>query len=225
LIKDWDFNWQGDYRYASPVFLPKGTTLVMNWTFDNSVENVRNPNQPPRPVRHGSQTTNEMAELWFQALACNPSERNIFERDFYAHLGNLVIDYNESLVVEDPGNAEAHTKAGRAEFYFGQVQKALNHFRAAIKADPKFDKAYYELGFVCLRLNNLAEAQQAFENVVRLNPDDYEAEGSLGVIFLRNRDLDNAELHFRAALRINPDDQIAGKYLERILQAKATSKK
>ena len=113
LIKDWDFNWQGDYRYAKPIFLPRGATLIMNWTYDNSTENVRNPNQPPRRVKYGSQTTNEMGELWFQALARNLTERNLFERDFYGHLGRLTIDYNESLLKENPNDAEAHTKAGR----------------------------------------------------------------------------------------------------------------
>jgi len=220
-IQNWDFNWQGDYRYAKPIVLRKGTTLTMKWIYDNSTENVRNPNQPPQRVKHGSQTTNEMAELWLQVLPRNESDRNILGRDFYQHLGRLTIDYNEFRVSQDPNDAEAHTKAGRAEFFFGEVQRALNHFQAAIKADPAYDRAYYELGFILLRQNRLAEARQAFENVVRLNPDDYEAEGSLGLIFLRQRDLDQAEAHFKAALRINPDDKIAGKNLERIVQARA----
>ena len=67
-IKNWDFNWQGDYRYAEPVFLPKGTTLVMHFTYDNSADNIHNPSQPPKRVRYGLQTTDEMGELWFQAL-------------------------------------------------------------------------------------------------------------------------------------------------------------
>ena len=225
LIKDWDFNWQGDYRYASPILLPKGSSLVMRWTYDNSAENVRNPNRPPKRVKYGPQTTDEMAELWFQVLPVNPAERTLFERDFYGHLGRLTIEYNESLLEQNPNDAEAHTKAGRAELYFGQVLKALDHFQAAIKADPKNDRAYYELGFIALRQNKLAEAQQAFENVVRLNPDDYEAEGSLGVAYLRKGDLEQAEAHFKSALRINPDDQIAAKNLARVEQAKTTSNK
>ncbi len=221
LIKDWDFNWQGEFRYARPVLLPKGATLVMNWTYDNSAENIRNPNHPPRRVRHGSQTTDEMGELWFQVLPRNPNERALFEQDFYGHLARLAIDYNEWLVQENPNNAEAHTKAGRAELYFGQVQKAVEHFQAAIHADQNYDKGYYELGFIWLRQNKLVEAKDAFENVVRLNPDDYEAEGSLGFINLRQGDLSQAEAHFKAALRINPDDNVARKYLERFTEAKA----
>jgi hypothetical protein len=222
-IQNWDFNWQGDYRYANPIALPKGTTLTMKWVYDNSTGNIRNPNHPPLRVRHGSQTTNEMGELWFQVLPRNESDLRILARDFYEHLGRLAIDYNEFRVSQDPNDAEAHTKAGRAKFYFGEVQNALAHFQAAIKADPGYDRAYYELGFIYLRQNRLAEARQAFENVIKLNPNDYEAEGSLGLIFLRQKDLEQAEAHFRSALRINPDDKIASRNLERILQSKASS--
>ena len=221
LIKDWDFNWQGDYRYAQPILLPKGTTLMMRWTYDNSEANERNPNQPPKPVSYGPQTTDEMGELWFQVLARNPTEGSLFERDFYAHLGRLVIAYNESLLEKDPNNAEAHTRAGRARFYFGQVAEALNHFQAAVKADPKNDKAFYELGSIYLRQNRPAEARQAFETVLQLNPDDYEAEGSLGFLCWRTGELEPAEQHLRAALRLNPTDRIARKNLDRVLQAKA----
>src|SRR5262249_11954758 len=67
-ILRWDFNWQGDYRYAKPVFLPKGTILSMNFTYDNSAENPRNPSHPPQRVRYGLQSTDEMAECWLLAL-------------------------------------------------------------------------------------------------------------------------------------------------------------
>src|SRR5258708_9872626 len=33
-IKDWDFNWQGDYRYAPALVLPKGTKICMRYTYD-----------------------------------------------------------------------------------------------------------------------------------------------------------------------------------------------
>ena len=50
-IDDWDFNWQGDYFYETPVRLPAGTTVKGVVTFDNSAENPHNPHNPPRRVR------------------------------------------------------------------------------------------------------------------------------------------------------------------------------
>ena len=64
LIKQWDFNWQGEFRYVKPVFLPKGTLVTMRYSYDNSAENLRNPNHPPRRVTFGPQSTDKMGELW-----------------------------------------------------------------------------------------------------------------------------------------------------------------
>jgi len=221
LIKDWDFNWQGDYRYAKPVALPKGTTLSMRFTYDNSRDNVRNPNQPPKRVRYGLQTTDEMAELWFQVLPRNPAERNLLGADFAKHLAHSTIDYNEFVLKENPADFEAHTRAGRAQLFLQQFPQAVVHLQAAVKANPNYDRAWYELGFFYLGIERLSEAQQAFEQVVRLNPDDYQAEGSLGTIFLKRGDLNRAEAHFRSALKINPQDAIARRNLNIVMGAKS----
>ena len=65
-IKDWDFDWQEQYQYKSLLWVPKGSTVRMEWTYDNSAENPRNPSSPPRRVRHGEQTEDEMAMVFFQ---------------------------------------------------------------------------------------------------------------------------------------------------------------
>jgi len=60
-IDDWDFNWQGMYRYKDPVAIPAGSTIQMSAFYDNSEHNFRNPNNPPKPVSWGERTTDEMA--------------------------------------------------------------------------------------------------------------------------------------------------------------------
>jgi hypothetical protein len=60
-INDWDFNWQGLYRFVNPVAVPPFTVFNMLATFDNSADNPKNPNFPPRPVSWGESTTDEMA--------------------------------------------------------------------------------------------------------------------------------------------------------------------
>jgi peroxiredoxin len=66
-VKDWDFNWQDTYWFKNPVALPKGTRLNVVSYYDNSAKNPRNPNSPPKLVRWGEQTTDEMciAFIWF----------------------------------------------------------------------------------------------------------------------------------------------------------------
>lgn len=60
-IDDWDFNWQGNYTFAKPIPLPRGTRVDMVAIFDNSAESRRQPNRPPKPVSWGEGTTDEMA--------------------------------------------------------------------------------------------------------------------------------------------------------------------
>jgi hypothetical protein len=60
-IQDWDFNWQGGYFFKDPVPIPLFTRLEMSAWFDNSADNPRNPNNPPKPVSWGEATTDEMA--------------------------------------------------------------------------------------------------------------------------------------------------------------------
>jgi mono/diheme cytochrome c family protein len=59
-ISDWDFNWQGMYRYKTPIAIPVGTRFSLSAYYDNSADNPRNPNSPPRAVSWGEATTDEM---------------------------------------------------------------------------------------------------------------------------------------------------------------------
>jgi thiol-disulfide isomerase/thioredoxin len=59
-IPVWDYNWQEQYDLKEPLRLPQGTVLRVRATFDNSAENPNNPSFPPKVVRLGEQTTDEM---------------------------------------------------------------------------------------------------------------------------------------------------------------------
>ncbi len=74
-IDDWDFDWQDQYRFREPILLPAGSEVVMEWTFDNTAENPRNPFEPPRRVTFGPESTDEMAELAIQVLPVDPEDR------------------------------------------------------------------------------------------------------------------------------------------------------
>lgn len=59
-VPDWDFNWQTIYMYREPLHLPKGSSIDLVAHYDNSADNPRNPNIPPKFVTWGEQTTDEM---------------------------------------------------------------------------------------------------------------------------------------------------------------------
>lgn len=66
-IPHYDFNWQLRYQLAVPKVMPKGTTLYCTAHFDNSAENLANPD-PTKPVRWGDQTWEEMMIGYFSTL-------------------------------------------------------------------------------------------------------------------------------------------------------------
>src|SRR5207249_783484 len=51
IIDDrWNFHWQGMYMFPKIVHLKKGYTLYAEGTYNNTMSNVDNPNNPPRDV-------------------------------------------------------------------------------------------------------------------------------------------------------------------------------
>jgi peroxiredoxin len=76
-IDDWDFNWQGQYHFAEPVPLPKGTRLNLVATYDNSSDNPSNPHRPPRRVRYGPSSDDEMLGCHVGILPDGPEDERI----------------------------------------------------------------------------------------------------------------------------------------------------
>lgn len=59
-IADWDFKWQDTYHLEKPMRVRDGSTVRLSMTYDNSTDNPRNPFSPPREVRWGERTSDEM---------------------------------------------------------------------------------------------------------------------------------------------------------------------
>jgi tetratricopeptide (TPR) repeat protein len=208
-IPDWNFNWQGDYRLKTPVFAPKGSTLVMHYSYDNSSENPRNPNNPPVRVRYGVQTRDEMAELWIQMLPRNSADyaelyRALGEREF-----NFGLEFAEYRLRIDPNDAKAHVKYAEVMLARGDRAKAFPHLVAAAQADPNYDEPHYFLGLIARMQKQTAEAIKQFEEAARLNPANGKAFGNLGLLYLEKRNLAAAEKNFQHALEANPNDAIS----------------
>lgn len=58
-VPDYDFNWQTGYDLFEPKVLPKGSRIVARGAFDNSPQNLSNPD-PSATVRWGDQSWMEM---------------------------------------------------------------------------------------------------------------------------------------------------------------------
>jgi len=231
-ITDWDINWQGVYAYRKPVWLPKGSLVEMRVTYDNSESNPRNPNHPPKRVRTGPRSEDEMGHVWLQVLPKAESAedprmalqeavmRRRLEKypgDFVAHcnLGALqtmrgrfqeaVSDFEQALRVQ-PGNATARNGLGAALLAEGRVDDAIGELRQALRADPGHLNARWNLSKGLLRKGDSAGAADALQVYLKQKPNDPDAHIGLAMVYFMERRYDDALPHFQEAVRLRPED-------------------
>jgi peroxiredoxin len=73
-IKDWDYNWQESYFFKEPIDVKPGTRVEVEAIYDNSEDNPNNPFSPPRWVKFGEQTTDEMCYIFLGATSEKPGK-------------------------------------------------------------------------------------------------------------------------------------------------------
>jgi tetratricopeptide repeat protein len=169
-IPQWDFSWQDEYHFAQPVALPKGTTLRMHFTYDNSDANPRNPSHPPRKVSYGASSSDEMSDLWLQLLPRTPTDRDtllalVDQKEHSDRVALMQIAFDR-----DGPTAESHYDLGTALFGASRFDEAKSHFEAALALDPKYVSAWVNLGLVHTRSERWSEARRCFEQVLLLDP-------------------------------------------------------
>jgi len=246
-IPQWNLNWQAVYRYAEPVMLPKGTTVSMRYTYDNSDENPMNPNHPPARVVGGNRSTDEMCHLWLQVLPVNFNPANGDPRmelqealarhnigknpkDFEAHYnlaamlqskGNLeaAIREYEAAVLLRPDDAVANNGWGAALLAAGQPKSATPILSAAIHARPDYAEAHYNLGIALTQMGDMERAIEQFETVLKLQPNDANAEANLGASLAELGRYGEAASHLERALKIDPNQADAKDNLEAVRKA------
>lgn len=76
-VKNWDFHWQGFYLFPKAIVVPAGTTVYGEAVYDNTEDNFDNPNSPPKEVRVGEGTTDEMMLVYFTFTSYQPGDENL----------------------------------------------------------------------------------------------------------------------------------------------------
>jgi len=74
-VPHYDFGWQTNYRLSEPKFMPRGTRMDCFATFDNSPDNLNNPD-PTQTVGFGDQTFEEMMIGFFEQMPADGDLQN-----------------------------------------------------------------------------------------------------------------------------------------------------
>lgn len=92
LISDWDFGWQDSYFFKAPFTLPKGTRVDAEIVYDNSELNIRNPNAPPKRVKWGLGTFDEMGSVTLMLATSNRQDERMLRQNESQHFRQQLLD-------------------------------------------------------------------------------------------------------------------------------------
>jgi tetratricopeptide (TPR) repeat protein len=225
-IDDWDPAWQQDYVLQSPLTLPRGTKLEMEFIYDNSVSNIRNPNHPPARVRTGERSVDEMGNITFTLALASVTDKATLREGKYrrqlamnetarAHynLGNALADekrrdeavaeYRRALAL-DAELVPARMNLGVALLAAGEAQAAADELTRVVRALPGSAPAHTNLGLARAALHDERGALAEYRRAVALDPRFAPAHLQLGQALRAQGDIEGARRELEAALRLDP---------------------
>ena len=232
-IADWDINWQAVYEYETPVMLPKGTTVSMKIRYDNTPENPRNPNHPPKLVVAGNRSEDEMGHMWLQLLPTTKSagddprfaiQEAVMKRRLEKYPGDFLARYNLAALLQtrgrlteattayrsalraDPASPTAHNGLASVLMLQDNLQDAIPELRECLRLDPNYMNAHFNLARALQATGELEGAATEYGTMLRANSNDVPALVGLGTIDFKKHRNTEALSNFREAARLRPND-------------------
>jgi tetratricopeptide (TPR) repeat protein len=176
----------------------------MQYTFDNSAENPRNPQHPPQRVLWGQQTKDEMGDLWIQMLTRDERDRQTLSAAVGPkEMMEDVLGF-EVMIRRDPSNVHLHDDAALVYLRLGRPAQAAMHFEATATLKPDSAAAHFNLGTAWTLAGRLNDSAAQFRRALELKPDYPLAHNNLGNVLLLQGNTDEALRHFHEALRLDP---------------------
>jgi tetratricopeptide (TPR) repeat protein len=205
-IDDWDFRWQDVYRYAAPFVLPKGSSISMRYTYDNSAGNPRNPHVPPVRVVWGQNTSNEMGDLWIQVIPRSAADASTLHADFRRKaLAEDLAAYTK-LLQSDQANPLRHDAVAALYLEDGRFDEAIAAYRQSLRLNNESAPTHYNLGFALSARGRREEAMAQFQEALRIDPDYGQAHNNLGALLQLAGKPDQALVHYQRAVALRPDN-------------------
>jgi cytochrome c-type biogenesis protein CcmH/NrfG len=192
-VAPWDFNWQETYVFKTPIPLPKGTRIDLEAWYDNSPDNRRNPNVPPKWVRWGEESTDEMCIAF------------LFVTLDGEHLAQNALFKSRNPPPDPPRSLEQGLAPDDPDLWFSQHTAKLEamsaHLLGVVESDPDAPAPHYELGTVYDELGRLREAAEQYRLTLERDSLHAEAHYRLGLVYQREDRGEEAAAELEAALR------------------------
>jgi protein O-mannosyl-transferase len=121
--------------------------------------------------------------LWRHTLDCTSD--NCFAHYHYA-----------SALVDRPGPEDVKRD---------DLEKAVGHYREALRIKPDYEEAYLKLGNILTQQGKTDEALAHYRTILQFKPDYAGAYNNIGALLAGQGRLDEAVAHYENALKYNPD--------------------
>jgi len=175
----------------------------MHYVYDNSDENIHNPNSPPIRVRAGNRSVDEMAHLWVQVLPVDVPRGSFDPRLLLEHA------WMEHRVRLEPGDSIALYNLASAEAGLGHNAQAADTYRAILRDRPNDARTLNSLGAVLDKSGDTPGAERSFRHALAVEPAACDPRFNLASLELNRSQFRDADSDFRALLEHCPNDPAA----------------
>jgi tetratricopeptide (TPR) repeat protein len=214
-IAAWDFDWQDQYRYREPVALPAGAELTMEYVYDNSAANARNPHSPPRRVVYGPSSNDEMGDLWLQVVPTAAADFDRLAAALRRRESEADVAGWRAVLARAPDDATARFNLGSELVLAGAVEEGIAELERSAALDPELAATHLNLGNARVALAasraagagraDLERAAEHFERAAAVAGADVpDALFNLANTLTALGRFDEAHRHYQRAVELRP---------------------
>jgi spermidine synthase len=156
--------------------------------------------------RAGAIQKERYAQLLEKYCSHNPMDLSLAKVDtLVERLRDVQIDALLDKISMAAPNAAMHIYLAEAYFDKGDSEKAIAHYREAVRLEPDNAAAHNDLGYLLFDKGDYSEAIRHYQEALRVRPHLIRALGNIGYAYLKVDRPDDALIHFQKALRVHPD--------------------
>jgi Tfp pilus assembly protein PilF/mono/diheme cytochrome c family protein len=203
-LREFDEKWHDNYRYVTPVRLPRGTKIRSAFRYDNTDANVRNRHHPPTRVVYGSNVVDEMADVYLQVTTANPDERTAFMEGLEQYdMRSQITGFNKTLAMypQDPWSREGLAACSLA---LGRPAEAIRLLEERLKLGTDPNHALVSLAGACYVIGDFVRAENIERKVLSKDSAYSDAWLGLGKALDAQKKLQDAEKAYDQAAKLAP---------------------
>jgi Flp pilus assembly protein TadD len=177
----------------------------MRYTYDNSEANHDNPNRPPRRVKAGPQSSDEMGNLGIQLLPRTAADAAALAKSFEIHAAEIDLAGAQMLLRDEPSNPALLAAVGTAFSRLRRFSEAVAPLERAAQLDPASAPVHNQLAGALLAVGRSREALIHVRQAAALSPRDAHLRYNYAKMLADGGDSGAAVRELGRALALAPD--------------------